>query len=253
MFFVMSCLQATAVLSPLHLSPPPFPLFALLFVRVFLCVCVNVSVACRQTLLSWSNTVVLTHIHNHEPHPRIPAAGLLQGQPDGTFLIRKRVGADDHILSVNYRGMTTHHLLTKNDGGHFTVNKQDYGTKASTLPEVSAFFYVCVCVSCSQETQRDRLCVSRLCVRFCSICLLAFSSPCTACEQAQGEGQEMAGPAAGRHSCQRSVRSHGPVELMVVMLGSAGVGSEWCMIKMCRFSAALLFPCTLYEVAHAEP
>ncbi|EGD80987.1 hypothetical protein PTSG_01569 [Salpingoeca rosetta] len=55
------------------------------------------------------------------------ADALLSGKPDGAFLVRERTGTQDYILSVNFRGNPTHHLLQKQDGS-FCANRTSFGS-----------------------------------------------------------------------------------------------------------------------------
>eukprot|EP00043_Microstomoeca_roanoka_P017418 m.181591 g.181591 ORF g.181591 m.181591 type:complete len:157 (+) comp16629_c1_seq2:254-724(+) len=64
------------------------------------------------------------------------ATALLAGRSDGTFLIRKRSSPDEFVLSVNFQGQDTHHLLSKNADGYFTINKKAYDLNALTVHEV---------------------------------------------------------------------------------------------------------------------
>ncbi|EGD74317.1 hypothetical protein PTSG_06327 [Salpingoeca rosetta] len=76
----------------------------------------------------------------HGPISKEQAEELLKGRPDGTFLVRARAGAADHILSVNYMGTPTHHLMSTNDSGNVIVNQKDYGTGAKSLEEFVSHF-----------------------------------------------------------------------------------------------------------------
>lgn len=67
---------------------------------------------------------------------------LLQGKPDGTYLIRTHVETGDDILSINFCGKDSHHLLSKNDIGEYLINKKDYGTHATQLSEVRNMLFI---------------------------------------------------------------------------------------------------------------
>ena len=64
------------------------------------------------------------------PLPRALAEELLNGNEDGTWLIRtKGNSANDFILSVVYKGVPTHHALVREDDGkEFALNKTPTGT-----------------------------------------------------------------------------------------------------------------------------
>ena len=54
------------------------------------------------------------------------------GNVDGTFLIRRRPGADEYVLSVVYKGGATHHLVKKDAAsGVFKVNNKSFGNCTS--------------------------------------------------------------------------------------------------------------------------
>lgn len=47
---------------------------------------------------------------------------------DGAFAVRDRPNQpDEYVLSVNFKGKPTHHLVSKNEDGNFVVNKKTYG------------------------------------------------------------------------------------------------------------------------------
>jgi len=70
-------------------------------------------------------------------HPRISKekAEELLGEggvfADGKFLVREHSQPNQHILSVCYKGRATHHLLSANNEGTWTVNKKVYGPAGS--------------------------------------------------------------------------------------------------------------------------
>lgn len=55
---------------------------------------------------------------------------------DGTFLVRERTRfPGDYVLAVVYKGKATHHLVSKENGEYYTVNKRLYGN-ATTLEQL---------------------------------------------------------------------------------------------------------------------
>lgn len=67
--------------------------------------------------------------------PITRCAEILTGQPDGHFILRHRGddAAKDYVMSVNFKGKPTHHLVTPNEEGHLTVNKKVFS--ASSRPD----------------------------------------------------------------------------------------------------------------------
>lgn len=57
------------------------------------------------------------------------------GLDDGRFLLRTREGKDDYVLCVVFKSKPTHHLVSKNEEGQYTVNKKTFGghTKLADL------------------------------------------------------------------------------------------------------------------------
>lgn len=58
---------------------------------------------------------------------------------DGTFLVRERANyPGDYVLAVVYKLKPTHHLVSKENGPNYTINKKAYGP-ATTIEEVIAY------------------------------------------------------------------------------------------------------------------
>jgi hypothetical protein len=43
------------------------------------------------------------------------AGALLSQKPDGAYMVRRRKDPAQFVLSVNYKGRATHHLIAKNE------------------------------------------------------------------------------------------------------------------------------------------
>eukprot|EP00040_Diaphanoeca_grandis_P032407 m.196239 g.196239 ORF g.196239 m.196239 type:complete len:676 (-) comp32613_c0_seq1:356-2383(-) len=54
--------------------------------------------------------------------------------PDGRFGVRHRADTGSYVLSVNFRGKATHHLVSTVDG-EININKKNYGQSWSTIEE----------------------------------------------------------------------------------------------------------------------
>ena len=55
-------------------------------------------------------------------------AALLESYDNGDYLIRKKGkgGEDDFVLSLKYKDVGTHHMLSK-EGENVTLNKKEFG------------------------------------------------------------------------------------------------------------------------------